>query len=209
MIYQQHIGSTSSQPLKDLLATAIKKGYINTDIGKQVEQVKRRIKERDYLTPVEVEQLFKAVDHEVIKTLVKTLYYAGLRIGEGLKLTLKDIDLEKNVLIITKGKMKQKRIIPINYKLRKELQTYIQNQESTDLNNRIFISKSGTLTEGHVNRILREATIKAGLGKRVTTHIFRHSFASTSSVKVQTSIKSKNSWVTPVSVQQKFTYIPT
>ncbi len=128
MIYQQHIGSTSSQPLKDLLATAIKKGYINTDIGKQVEQVKRRIKERDYLTPVEVEQLFKAVDHEVIKTLVKTLYYAGLRIGEGLKLTLKDIDLEKNVLIITKGKMKQKRIIPINYKLRKELQTYIQNQ---------------------------------------------------------------------------------
>ncbi len=29
-----------------------------------------------------------------------------------------------------------------------------------------------------MNRILREATIKAGLGKRVTTHIFRHSFAS-------------------------------
>ncbi len=52
---------------KGFTSYCYKKGYINTDIGKQVEQVKRRIKERDYLTPVEVEQLFKAVDHEVIK----------------------------------------------------------------------------------------------------------------------------------------------
>jgi len=155
-----------------------KKGYSENDTGKQVEKVKRRIKERDYLTPIEIERLFKAIDHETIKPLIKTLYYAGLRIGEGLKLTIEDINFDKNTIIITKGKSKRKRIIPINHKLRNELKTYLKHRKPINSDDPIFVTQRGSLTEGYVNRILKKASLKAGLGKKVTTHIFRHSFAS-------------------------------
>jgi integrase/recombinase XerD len=155
-----------------------KKGYVSTNIAKQVKQVRRRVKERSYLTPVEFDMLAETIDVKIINATVQVLYYAGLRINELQKLTLDDVDFEKNCITVNKDKEKHTRIIPINYKLRAVLLDYLDNyrcDKDTDL---FFVSRSGSISPNYINLVLRDASQKAGINKPVTCHIMRHSFAS-------------------------------
>ncbi len=155
-----------------------KKGYINTNIARQVKQVRRRVKERVYLTPPEFDKLASAIDVKLIGAAVQTLYYAGLRINELQKLTLDDVDFDKNCITVNRDKEKHTRIIPINYKLRAVLLDYLDNcrvDKDTDL---FFVSRRGSISPSYINLILKDASEKTDINKSVTCHIMRHSFAS-------------------------------
>ena len=163
---------------KLLMSFCYNKGYCKTNIAKQVKQIKRRVKERPYLSEEELEKLFEELDHPIIKPAVFTLYYAGLRINECIKLTFDDVDFDKNLIIVKKDKENQTRSIPINYKLRDELIYYLDNSRIDNNTENFFSTRTGKISEGYVNRILQESAVKAGIDKHISCHILRHSFAS-------------------------------
>lgn len=115
------------------------------------------------------------------RALFLTLYYAGLRKHEAFKLRLTDIDLEAECLKIT-GKGNKIRMVPISTTLRSALEPLLNQDLRSHLQKNglradlLFPGlKGGKMTD--CRRALCGAATRAGIGKRITPHMLRHSFA--------------------------------
>ncbi|WP_214891712.1 tyrosine-type recombinase/integrase [Exiguobacterium sp. s142] len=117
-------------------------------------------------------------------TTLYTIYLvggdAGLRISEILKLELNHLDFEKNLLIVRKGKGAKTRLIPMTPRLAQELKTYIEkDRPNVGDSNYVFLMPSGRVVQANfVNEDLKQIA-KAQLGLHLTSHMLRHSFATT------------------------------
>jgi integrase/recombinase XerD len=171
--------SRSLYILRSFYNFCYKKDLVLKNLGVKLEPIKVPQKERCYLTEEEVNELLTAIDNPIIHVVVQTLFMTGMRISEALNLTLQDVDMEKKVILVREGKGKKSRIIPISKKLHFHLVNYLSNVRPKVENNRFFATKkTGSLSDQHVNGIIRGATEKLGWNKNVTCHILRHSFAS-------------------------------
>lgn len=115
-----------------------------------------------------------------------TLYWTGMRIGELLALTPKDIDLEKRTISISKSYQridrrdvitppktpKSKRVISIPEFLAIDLQDYIGSIYGIEENDRLF-----PVTKYFLEHEMQRG-IKASGVKRIRLHDLRHSHAS-------------------------------
>lgn len=163
---------------KGLMGFCYMKGCCSDNIAKKVRQIKRRVKEREYLTGDEFERVVARISHKLIRTAVQTMYYAGLRINECINLSLADVDFDRNCITVRDDKEKHTRIIPINHKLRVNLQDYLERVRNHKDSVRFFATRTGKLSANYVNHALKEAAVAAGTTQHVTCHILRHSFAS-------------------------------
>ncbi len=113
------------------------------------------------------------IKHRAILSLT---YATGVRRDELLHLRLSDIDTERKVIRVVKGKGNKTREIPIPYKLILQLREYYK----------IHLPKT-YLFEGQVpgtpysassmEKIVKNAGIKANLKKQPSPHVLRHCFA--------------------------------
>lgn len=115
------------------------------------------------------------------RACLELLYAAGLRISELLGLKITDMDLDNDLLNVF-GKGNKQRIVPFGKKAEKAIDEYMTFGRPLILKKRSspflvlnargkFMSRMGFL------KMLRKYRIKAGIKKRVTPHMFRHSFA--------------------------------
>jgi integrase/recombinase XerD len=117
------------------------------------------------------------------RTILEIFYATGIRIGELLNLTLYDVDLETNTLCVSSGKGDKTRIIPLTETAREILSLYIKTSRAyytrNCSNNLLFVSiKSGAkLHHPNVWTIVKQASTKANITKKVSPHTLRHSFA--------------------------------
>lgn len=165
--------------LRSFFAYAYKKEFVKRNIALSVEPPKLQQKERTYLSESEVMQLVDAIQHNLIRIVVLTLYYTGLRISECLDLTLDTVDLDKKLIHVVAGKGNKDRSVPISDKLLPVLKDYVQHQRPKVDSPYFFATgKTGRLSPVYVNRVLGETVQALGWKKKVTAHILRHSFAS-------------------------------
>lgn len=72
--------------------------------------------EKEILTPVEIMQLYNAIDENTTglrdRALLSVYYGCGLRSNEGVQLNVSDILLEKGLLYVRKGKGYKERYVP-------------------------------------------------------------------------------------------------
>lgn len=145
-----------------------------------MENIKYQQKERDYLSEEEAKQLIAAIEHEIVKYTITTLFYTGMRISECLNLKLTNVDLNSKVLHVIEGKGKKNRDIPISDKLHEILTEYLKLHRPKINSDFFFATEaSGSITSRYVNKILAQAVSKLGWEKSVSAHTLRHSFAST------------------------------
>ena len=90
----------------------------------------------------------RQLDAATFRTLLLTLYGAGLRLGEALRLTHGDVDLEQAVLAIRETKFHKTRLVPVGPHLARALSAYAA-QRATDsgppaATRPFFASRSGT-----------------------------------------------------------------
>jgi integrase/recombinase XerD len=128
------------------------------------------------LTRDQVLQLLKAERSLKMRTIFITIYAAGLRVSEVVKLAPRDLDSKRMVILVRQGKGHKDRYVMLSEQLLNILRNYWRRtRPSEDL---LF---PGTLkrpiTTRSVQRALREAADAAGLGDAVTPHTLRHSFA--------------------------------
>jgi len=135
-------------------------------------------KERESLTQDEVNELIQAIDHPLLRLVVLTLAYTGLRISECLNLTLTDVDLKAKVIAVRNTKTKKDRRVPIHHDLLPLFEQYKETWREGEKSSYFFTTKrSGRLSDVYVNRTLHAATRKLGWQKEVSCHILRHTFA--------------------------------
>jgi len=116
--------------------------------------------------------------------LVLFLLETGMRLGEALRLTLADVDLTENRILVTATKTHKQRIIPITPSLRPRVVEYI-GRRSAHLHRkhfpdtgRLLVSEWGTaLSTSNAERCCRTIFKRAGFQKRVWPHMLRHSWA--------------------------------
>ncbi|NLI90546.1 MAG: tyrosine-type recombinase/integrase [Epulopiscium sp.] len=165
-----------SVALKMFFKYAWKKKLCAEDIASQIEGVKCIPNERDYLTEEEALAFIKEIGHPLVEIFTTTLFYTGMRISEALSLTLDDVDINGGWIHVREGKGRKSRKIPICKKLEIKLTDYMEWRVHS---NKFFATeKTGGLSAGRVQAIIRETRIRLGCKKQVTAHMFRHSFAS-------------------------------
>lgn len=124
----------------------------------------------------EVSRLMAAVENLKHRTLLMTLYGAGLRLSEALSLRIADVDSQRMVLRVRQGKGHKDRYVPLGPTLLEQLRVYWTQYRPAHW---LFAGQddSSPLTTGSVQRVCRQAARRAGLKKRVTPHVLRHCFA--------------------------------
>jgi integrase/recombinase XerD len=115
------------------------------------------------------------------KAMLELLYATGLRVSELIGLLLRDINLERGYLVVM-GKGSKERVVPFGEAAAAAVKEYLEAGRSALLNNRnldyLFISskRRGITRQMFWERIKFYAK-KSGLGKSISPHTLRHSFA--------------------------------
>lgn len=148
-----------------------------------------KIKERslDLISTDELTRLMEAPDKTTIKGLrdkaiLELFFSTGLRLSELCSLD-RDLDLSKDEFSI-RGKGEKVRVVFLSDSAKDAIRDYLKNRK--DLEEPLFIqyshngsknNKSNRLTPRSIERIVKHYAIKAGISKKVTPHVIRHSFA--------------------------------
>jgi site-specific recombinase XerD len=138
-------------------------------------------RQRSPLPPVlstdEVTALFGAISVRMYLAIALVLYGAGLRIAEVLALEVTDIDGARGVIRVRHGKGDRAREAKLSSNLYQWLRRYWADERPP--RPYIFASRhTGRPPRAEtVRRALEMAAEEAGIHKRVTPHVLRHSFA--------------------------------
>jgi site-specific recombinase XerD len=124
----------------------------------------------------EVHRFLAAIPSFKHRTLLMLAYAAGLRVSEAANVRVSDIDSQRMVIRIVQGKRKKDRYTILSPLLLKMLRHYWWAARPKDY---LFPGRgpSGVVRSSTVQRACIEAQQRAGLGKEVTPHTLRHSFA--------------------------------
>jgi integrase/recombinase XerD len=115
------------------------------------------------------------------RAILELLYGCGVRVSELVGLKREDLNLDSGFLRCM-GKGGKERIVPIGRMAREAIERYLKrlaSSKSVSLRDAVFVAmKRGTrLTRQAVWTIVRRYAKLSKLGKKVTPHSFRHSFA--------------------------------
>ena len=151
---------------------------VKTDV--RVEQIPYPRQEKrlpEVLSRDEVTKLLSRVDSLKHRTILQTMYGAGLRLMEALNLKAEDIDSERMVIRVRKGKGHKDRYVTLAPTLLETLREYYQVYRPKG--GWLFPNRTGKfpIHKTAVQRACSEAARLAGFKKRVSTHTLRHSFA--------------------------------
>jgi site-specific recombinase XerD len=124
----------------------------------------------------EVTRFFAAIIGLKHRAILMTAYAAGLRISEVVALRVDDIDSKRMVLRIRQAKGRKDRYVMLSPRLLALLREYWKAARPTEW---LFPGDipGRPLTASTVHRVCVQAARDAGLGKHVTVHTLRHSFA--------------------------------
>jgi len=113
------------------------------------------------------------------KAILELFFSTGLRLSELCSLN-RDLDLSKDEFSI-RGKGEKVRVVFLSDSAKEAIREYLKNRK--DMDEPMFIqysrnnSKEGRLTPRSIERIVKTYAIVAGISKKVTPHVIRHSFA--------------------------------
>jgi site-specific recombinase XerD len=104
------------------------------------------------------------------------VYSAGLRVGEVVRLRPSDLDVDRGLLRVRRGKGGKDRRTLLADRAVEALRTY---QSAYPCERWLFpgARPDRHLTPRSVQRVVKRAARSAGIEKNVTTHTLRHSFA--------------------------------
>ena len=128
------------------------------------------------LSPGEVRLLLNAPMNLKHRTILTTCYATGLRVAEVADLKIDDIDGQRLVIRVRRGKGKKGRYVPLSKPHLKLLREYWRAYRP-----RTCLFPGGVpnrpIRTRSIARICRRACKAAKLGKEVTPHTLRHSYA--------------------------------
>lgn len=109
------------------------------------------------------------------KVILALLYSSGLRVSELVTLHSDSIDLRDRTIRI-RGKGEKDRIVLFDEQTKELLEGYLKVRG--DQSDYLFLNRSGNhLTPRYIQMMIKDYAKAAGIKKKVTPHILRHSFA--------------------------------
>lgn len=182
--------------LRAFLKYLAKRGVVSLSPDK-IELAKVPERSLDLISHDELERLMASPKGDDVKTLrdraiLEMLFSTGLRVSELCALT-RDINLNGDELSV-RGKGEKIRVVFVSQSAKDALKKYLAKR--TDMAEALFVQHgkigkkekqsdtkdksediNNALTPRSVERIIKHHAIKAGITRKVTPHVIRHSFA--------------------------------
>lgn len=145
------------------------------DIRPEAIEIPRTVEvEANFLDEEEQFALIKSARNLRDKALIMTILSSGLRASE--ILNLKEDDLYRRSLIVSRGKGGKPRVTFIDPLTEKSIREYHHKREIDSVF--VFTNSFGKpLSRQYLSRMISETALRAGIKKRVSAHTLRHSFA--------------------------------
>lgn len=143
-----------------------------------ITKIKTKKKEKRLpvvLTKEEVIRILGAATNLRDRLIVELMYTCGLRVSEATNMKLENLDLNDMIGTVRSSKGNKDRVIPLSPKLVETIREHIKAKK---VNSQFLFSKSdgSPYTTRSFQLIIKELAEKAGIEKRVYSHIFRHAF---------------------------------
>jgi integrase/recombinase XerD len=161
-------------------------GHATSDPSERLELPRRWRTLPDVLSVNEVERLLGAptVDEPLAfrdRAMLELAYAAGLRVSEWLQLDTKDVLFDQKLVRVI-GKGSKERLVPIGRSAIAAVALYVRELrprlEKGEGKGKLFLNARGRpLSRMGAWGILQKYVKRAGIGKNVTPHTLRHSFA--------------------------------
>jgi integrase/recombinase XerD len=162
-------GVLETNPVEDLESPKVAKTLPEILSLKEIEQI---LEQPNLQTPLGVRD----------RAMLEMLYATGMRVSELTHLPTHQVNLEGGYVLLY-GKGSKERIVPIGSEAMKWVILYLQEARRTLSKGKesafLFINRSGGgMSRQRFWKNLKNYAKKAGLHKRITPHLLRHSFAS-------------------------------
>lgn len=136
-----------------------------------LEEVDRLLQQPDTTSPIGLRD----------RALIEVLYATGMRVSELVSLRLEDVNLGVGYVTCT-GKGSKQRIVPIGSTAAEWVRRYFERSRPALLRGRssplIFLNgRGGRLSRQGLWKILKQYGRQVGLGRDLSPHVLRHSFA--------------------------------
>jgi integrase/recombinase XerD len=160
---------------------------IHNDPTSLLESPKIGRKLPDILSIEEIDLLIDSIDvsraeGQRNKAMLETLYSCGIRVSELVNMKLTNLRFDQGFIKI-EGKGEKERLVPISKSAIDEITKYVEGYRkglniSKEYVNILFLNRRGKkLSRVMVFTIIKGLSEKVGLGKKISPHTFRHSFA--------------------------------
>lgn len=128
------------------------------------------------LSVEEVGAVLRAVRNVKHRAVLMTIYATGVRVAEVTRLRRKDVDSKRMVIRVRQGKGGKDRVVMLSPVLLEHLRAYLRRERPSEW---LFPGSEPEkpLSICAVQKVCKQAARAAGVSKRVTPHLLRHSFA--------------------------------
>ncbi|MEK7538688.1 MAG: site-specific tyrosine recombinase/integron integrase [Patescibacteria group bacterium] len=165
----------------------LRKRGVDSLSPERIDLAKVAERDLDLISGADLARLLNAPDGEDIKSLrdkaiLELFFSTGLRLSELCSLA-RDLDLSRDEFSV-RGKGEKVRVVFISPAARTAIKAYLAKR--VDMDDALFVQTglsaneergSLRLTPRTVERIVKHYAMKAGISKKVTPHVIRHSFA--------------------------------
>ena len=117
------------------------------------------------------------------KAMIEMLFSTGMRVGELSRLKMDQINLKRDEFTV-KGKGSKHRVVFLSTDAKRAVQNYIRARGDVSPflfvgHDRAKVSRgaSGPLTPRSIQRIVEKYATEAGITKKITPHVLRHTYA--------------------------------
>jgi len=154
----------------------------------RIDLAKVSERDLDLISSPDLKRLLSAPSGDDIKSLrdkaiLELFFSTGLRLSELCSLSC-DLDLNKDEFSV-RGKGEKVRVVFLSDSAKKSIKNYLAKR--TDVDDALFVRTEKSLSEDKkdslrltprsVERLVKHYALKAGISKKVTPHVIRHSFA--------------------------------
>jgi site-specific recombinase XerD len=153
----------------------------------KIELAKVSERSLDLISPTELKRLMSAPETNTLegkrdKAILELLFSTGLRISELCSLLIDSIDLTREEFSV-RGKGEKVRVVFLSQSAKLAIKEYLS--ERKDMDDALFVRCGRKANDGGdlrlsprgVQRLIKRYAIKAGITRKVTPHVIRHSFA--------------------------------
>lgn len=160
---------------------------IDTNPAELIETPRLSRKIPDILSVKEIDKIKSVIDlskplgHRN-RAIIETLYSCGLRVSELINLKISNLYFSHGFIKIM-GKGNKERLVPISPQARHDISIYLDESrpnfpEKEEFSDILFLNRRGKqLTRVMIFTIVKELVKLSEIGKEISPHTFRHSFA--------------------------------
>ena len=141
---------------------------------------------REIFSRSEIKRLYEACSDDLLgirdRAMLSVYYGCGLRRNEGVNLEVKDVQFNRSMLYVRKGKNYKERYVPMVGRVMNDLRNYLEYSRSILQNNEtgnwLFVSyRGGTVGGSMMGERINKLKKEAGINKIGNLHALRHSIA--------------------------------